>query len=188
MKRLEILVLSFLIVLPFSLYAFDFPERCESEHFTIYYQAGVDLLDVAYKINIDSSAWVYKGQDETIVAGSKPEDILAQGVNNLFDEVSDILDMHLYSYSGDIKICANKEELKKVFFKLFGRKLQAESFYYPDGNAIYISPVGLRPGILGHEMAHAIICHYFVVMPPMKVQEVLAGYVEYSINKKIKKQ
>jgi hypothetical protein len=48
---------------------------------------------------------------------------------------------------------------------------------------VYISYPEMTIGMLGHKIAHAIISHYFVVPPPAKIQEVLAGYVEYSIRK-----
>ena len=37
--------------------------------------------------------------------------------------------------------------------------------------------------VLGHEIGHAVISHYFVVLPSVKVQEVLAVYVEYQLRK-----
>jgi hypothetical protein len=55
----------------------------------------------------------------------------------------------------------------------------------PEGNTIYVSLKDVSLGMLAHEVAHAIISSYFVVAPPEKVQEVLAGYVEYSIRKKL---
>jgi len=36
---------------------------------------------------------------------------------------------------------------------------------------------------LGHEIGHAVISNYFVVQPPIRIQEVLAGYVEYQLRK-----
>ena len=35
----------------------------------------------------------------------------------------------------------------------------------------------LNENILVHEMAHCIIDHYFVILPPRKIQEMLAVYV-----------
>lgn len=169
-------------------YAFDFSNRVESEHFTVYYQNGVDPLDIAYKINIGNPLYLYKDESKVIVRGNEPKQLMVQNIDILFKEVCNILDMHLYSYHGDIKIYQSKEELKKTFSEMFGGELKSESFYCYEENTIYISTQGINPGILGHEMAHAIINHYFVVMPPMKVQEVLAGYVEYSINKKLRKK
>lgn len=187
MRKTTILLSLFFLTLPRYLYAIDFPHRCESKHFTIYYQQGVDPLDAAYKVNIGGSIYFYKNRSKTVSPDSEPKEILTQNIDILFNEVSDLLDMHLYTYRGSIKICLNKEELKKTFYEIFNRELKFESFYYHTENAIYISLESLRPGILAHEIAHAIINHYFVVMPPMRVQEVLAGYVEYTINKKSQK-
>jgi hypothetical protein len=39
--------------------------------------------------------------------------------------------------------------------------------------------------VLGHEIAHAIMSHYFVVLPSEKIQEVLAGFVEYQLRKNV---
>ena len=142
-------------------------------------------MNIAYQIQIGGTFYLYKDADKAIVAGGTPEDVLTENMDNLFNEVSDVLDIHLYSYHGEIKICLNKEELQKAFSELFNKELKAGSFYYHDQNVIYISTDGLRAGILAHEMAHAVISHYFVVLPPAKVQEVLAGYVEFAINKKV---
>ena len=185
MRKAVLLVLLLFLVPVSSLFAVDFPHRCDSDYFTIYYQDGVDPLNIAYQIRIGGSFYIYKDADKSIVAGEAPEDVLTENMDNLFNEVSDVLDIHLYSYHGEIKICLSKEELQKAFSELFNKELKAESFYYHEQNTIYITAEGLRAGILAHEMAHAIICHYFVVLPPAKVQEVLAGYAEFAINKKV---
>ena len=50
-------------------------------------------------------------------------------------------------------------------------------------NTIYASAENFKIGVIGHEIAHAVISHYFVVQPSVKIQEVLAGYVEYQLRK-----
>jgi hypothetical protein len=54
----------------------------------------------------------------------------------------------------------------------------------PADNTIYLSFNEMTLGIISHEMAHAIISNYFVTPPSPKIQEILSGYVEYSIRKK----
>ena len=54
---------------------------------------------------------------------------------------------------------------------------------FTDINTIYITAENFKKAVLGHEVAHAVISHYFVVQPSMKVQEVLAGYIEYQLRK-----
>ena len=101
----------------------------------------------------------------------------------LFTQVCDTLDMQLYSFQGKIKICLDRERLSQIYDDLFRKELQASSFYIYSLNTIYISADSFKREILGHEMAHAIISHYFVVQPSVKIQEVLAGYVEYQLRR-----
>ncbi|MDP8216639.1 MAG: hypothetical protein P9L98_04920 [Candidatus Kaelpia imicola] len=178
-------ILLFILILIPSVYAQDFALVCNGDYFTIHCHEGVDPLDIAYKIKVGPNFYIYKDSDKQIFRGGSPSDILAENIDALFEETSDLLDMHLYSYHGDIKIFLTKDELKRVFFELLGGELKSESFYYHDENTVYISAESLRAGMLAHEIAHAIISHYFVVLPPVKVQEVLSGYVEYNINKKL---
>jgi len=161
--------------------------RIDSHYFTVYYPSSLDPLDLAYNINVGSPIVVYKSESMEIVMGADPEEILADQIDVLFNEVSDILDMHLYSYHGEIKICETKEELHSTFKDIFGENTIAESFYFHPQNTIYISAQDFNPEVLGHEMAHAIISHYFVVLPPPKMQEVLAGFVEYQLRKRLQK-
>ena len=174
----------FILILVTSVYTQSFALVCNGDYFTINCQEGVDPLDVAYKIKVGPSLYVYKDSDKQIFRGGSPGDALADNIDTLFEEVSDLLDMHLYSYHGDMKIFPTKKDLEKVFSELLGGELKSESFYYHEENTIYIAVESLRVGVLAQEIAHAIISHYFVVLPPVKVQEVLSGYVEYNINKK----
>lgn len=186
MRKTSISLLIFLALCNIT-FAQNLSQRIDSHYFTIYYSSALDPLDLAYKINIGSPIIVYKSKNIEIVTGSDPDEIFADQIDILFNEVSDILDMHLYSYHGDIKIYPTKEELQSALRDILGRDIDAESFYHHDQNTIYISARSFNPYVLGHEIAHAIICHYFVVLPPVKVQEVLAGFVEYNLRKKLQK-
>ncbi len=159
--------------------------RIVGEHFTVYYQRGVDPLDVAQKIGVRGSVYLYKDESRAIIAAESPREVLTRELDNLFKEVSGILDMSLHYYHGNIKIYRDRQELQDVFRELFSQELEAEAFYFAEENAIFISAADITAGILAHEMAHAIINHFFVVMPPEKIQEVLAGYVEYHINRMV---
>ncbi len=154
--------------------------RIDGTYFSIYYQTGLDPLEIARQLDFSSPHLL------TGVYSSNPESTLAKTVDALFLEVSDILDIHLYSFKGNLRIFRDFQALNAAFYGLYRQSLKTSSFYVYDTNTIYIAADNLRVGILGHEMAHAIINHYFVVSPPVKVQEVLAGYVEYILNKKAK--
>lgn len=155
--------------------------KISGQNLVIYLASGLDTLALLGQLNI--------GIADTFLAGSdaKPkvtyDEELARAVDALFVRVSDILDIRLYSYEGSVKICRDQEQLAGIYSNLFGRKLAgASSFYVHSLNSIYVTQESFKAGILGHEIAHAVISNYFVVLPSIRIQEILAGYVEFQLR------
>jgi len=157
--------------------------KTESKHFVIYYSPQVDLSYLALQLNVSPSdnllAGKPVGRGEVTELGTSVADML----DTLFTQVCDILDMQLFSFQGEIKVCRDERQLKEVYYNLFRKDLEARSFYVNSLNTIYIASDSFKREILGHEMAHAIVSHYFVVLPSVKIQELLATYTEYQLRK-----
>lgn len=158
------------------------PKTIKSEHVTVICQSGTDISDLTRQLNI--------GLSEKILAGTStrkrdsPEGELADSVETLFMEVSNIMDMHIYSLQINVEVFKDAGSLRAEYKRLFNGDLgDRKSFYVADMTKIYINAADFNAWILGHEMAHAIMARYFVVPPPVKIQEVLAGYVEYNLRK-----
>lgn len=112
---------------------------------------------------------------------------LAQMLDLLTSQVSDILDMRLYNTKINIKVCATPERLAEIYKGMFHADLQGrKSFYVSGNNTIYASLDSFKREIIGHEIAHAIICNYFPTPAPVKIQEVLSMYVEYNLRRSTK--
>ena len=148
-----------------------------TEYFDLYIAPTVDFSWLSQRLDLRPS-------DEILAGRSSNSLGLASGIDSLFLRVCNILDIHLYSYRGKIKVCQDYNQLDSIYSGLFGTSLaNRHSFYVFSLNTIYISADNFKREILGHEIGHAVISHYFVVLPPVKVQEVLAGYVEYQLRK-----
>lgn len=169
------------------LFAFDDgfagARRLESAHFIVYTYPDTDTSNLAKQLNI--------GPSDKLLAGKPLRDRTATRANGLGDaldtlyaEVSAMLDMRLYSYKVNLKLCRDLKQVKAIYAGLFGGNLDTYSFYSYDLNTIYISTEDLSSCIVGHELSHAIISHYFVVAPPSKIHEILSMYVEYHLRKK----
>jgi len=157
-------------------------KKLESKHFSIYYSAQLDIGSLSEALNIRASDEVLTGKPLTNNSPYKAE--FTDMLDTLFRRICDILDMPLYNFHADIKICLDQSQLSQIYINLFEKSLyQQKSFYVYSLNTIYISADNFTPEILGHEIAHALIGHYFVVLPSVKIQEVLAGYVEYQLRK-----
>jgi len=182
MRLLKIIFIAVCFFLTFSLaYAVDdgfgAAKKIQSQHFIIYYAPQLDPYSLLEKLNIGPA-------DLVLSEGANVKDNgLLVALDTLYNIVMKDLDMYLYSLQGNLKICNDKDHLKNVYKSIFGSELKASSFYINDYNTIYISADDFTKEILGHEIAHMIVSHYFVVQPPEKVAEILSGYVEYQLRK-----
>ena len=160
----------------------SFDKKIEGKYVIVYYPAGLDAARLVQQLNIHPSDKISVG--ESLNAKNSYEEELVQMLDTLFLQVSDILEMHMYSFKINIKIFKNDTELSDIYRRLFNSSLGGRaSFYSYDLNSVYVSEDVFKPEIIGHEMAHAIICHYFPTPVPIKIQELLAMYTEYSLRR-----
>ena len=81
-------------------------------------------------------------------------------------------------YSDDEKLYKEYLEQKDTAFRGFDNARRFRAWYIHSEKTIYINVEDVDKGMLGHEMAHAIIDHYLLVRPPEKTAEILAKYVD----------
>ena len=159
-------------------------EAIKGRYFNTYVQSGIDKVGLLEKLNAGYFLQRARALSDTDYRkGDSLDDQIAKTLDAIYLEVSDILDIHMYSFSIDLEILPGRDTLSEELVKYFNKRLDMPSFYFYDRNKIYISYADMTLGMLSHEIAHAIVSHYFVVPPPVKVQEILAGYAEYSIRK-----
>jgi hypothetical protein len=157
-------------------------KKAEGRYIAVYVAPAIDTASLLQKLNMRPSDTLLTG--ETLSSKATYEDEMTNMLDVLFLQVSDILDMHLYSLKVNIKVCQTQTQLKNIYNDLFHSDLKdKQSFYVYGLNTIYVCEESFRREIIGHEMAHAIICHYFAISPPIKIQEILAMYTEYNLRK-----
>jgi hypothetical protein len=162
-----------------SAYEDDFgaAKKIEGKHFVVYYGPQLDLYVLLQQLNI--------GLGDTLLLNEPAikGDDFSMALDTFYGRIAHTLDMNLYSLQCNLKICRDDNHLRSVARAIFSRDYQGPSFYVNELNTIYISADHFTKEVLGHEIAHMIISHYFVVQPPAKVAEILAGYVEYELHK-----
>lgn len=154
-----------------------------SQYFAVYGPENLDILDVLNKLNYD---YFLQSQNFSNPAIREPKIVLADTLDAIFQESSRILGVHIYTFQATIEFLQDRDTLKVVIYKMTGVTMEERAFYFDDTKTIYVSLKDVTAGILGHEMAHAIISHYFGAPPPQNIQEILAGYVDYSLGKALK--
>lgn len=158
---------------------FSTDQILHSRYFTVYAESDINLEDLASRISVPSGVlMIVKNPSFSARAGN-----LEDQLDGLFLAVSSIMNIQLKKFHSEIKICRDAPSLSRVAVNLFGRPVQNRAFYVVALDTLYIDAEVVTLQVLGHEMSHAIQTHYFVVPPPEKIQEVLAGFVEYELRK-----
>lgn len=187
MKKCFLTIICIAVLVIYSPLSFaqshKFPLIARSEYFSIYGPASIDVDELLFKLNYN-----YFLQVDSLLGGvsQSPEHILVKTMDALYLEVSDALGIHVYSFHGSIEFHPDRSSLNDAFRRYFDEDFGERSFYLHEQETIYVSFPDLTLGMIGHEIAHAIQSHYFIVPPPVKVQEILSGYVEYSLRKSTK--
>lgn len=104
-------------------------------------------------------------------------------VDQLFQRVQAILEMHKPDLKVKLRLYGNHHGLNEEFLKISGKPTQAPAFYWRETNTIYLHLEKITSGILAHEMAHAVIAHFFIVSPPVKISELLCQYVDREVSR-----
>lgn len=161
---------------------FGSSKKIEGRNIVVYYDTQFDVSELTRLLNMGASDKLLISRPIDTAAFS-PEQELVDMLDTLFIQVCDILDMDVYSLKLNIKICRDAEHIKKIYTNLFDGTLDRESFYVYSINTIYVSREHFKREIIGHEIGHAVINNYFVVTPSIKIQELLAAYVEFQLRK-----
>ncbi len=146
----------------------------ETGYFTVYYKPGTDLykIEAALKKRISYFSAGMPADDAHVT------DKIRYQLDLLFTRAEEILDMHPKDMRLAIRIFPTRLDLNEEYFRIFNAEEDYKSFYINKFNTIYISAEDFSDSILAHEMGHAIVDHYFAVIPPEKVREILASYVD----------
>jgi len=99
-------------------------------------------------------------------------------VDRIVDMVERLLDMRPPGLRFSIRIFRSQAELDRAYHGLGLMGNAPAAFYSHTTLSIAVSLENITDRILAHEIAHAVICRYFGTPPPMRMQEVLAQYVD----------
>lgn len=146
----------------------------ESNYFIIYYRPTANLRQIERYITKRPLYLDQKARyGETTVS-----DEICYRLDKLFNRVKEVLNMYPKIPKVNIRIFRDRVELNDEYYRLLGKITDFRSFYINKHNTIYTSEVDMEDSVMIHEMAHVVIDHYFAVIPPEKVSEILASYVD----------
>lgn len=160
----------------------------KSRYITVHYQNPKHFAEFARKIAPGAVS-----RKLTHFLASSPTTTstgLGKYLDALLKRVQMLLDMPSSRMTVTIKILASEKEVQAHFNKVTGgvkhqyHSRRPPAFYAKKDNTVYIQTKRLHTGMLAHEMAHAVMLYYFRVPPPLKIQEMLAIYVDREISRR----
>ena len=151
----------------------------KSNYFTIYCDAAVDLKNVANRL--DRRGLFISGVYDPNPA-SAPTEKVAYRLDRILKRVEQILDMYPAIQDLKIKIYKDRESLNAEYYKIFTKSADYKAFYINQHETIYTSEEDISDSVISHEMGHAVVDHYFSVIPPERVRELLACYVDLHLE------
>jgi len=152
-------------------------EEIDTKNFTVYHEEGVDLNSVARRLR---RKIFFFGRVPSY--DESAEKNVSCRLDSLFGRAREILDMYPEIPKIKIKIFNDEDNLYREYRKLIGSSGWAKAFYVHFYRTIFTSKDTITDSVMAHEMAHAIIDHYYKYTPPPQVGEALASYVDMHIS------
>ncbi|MCM8761229.1 MAG: hypothetical protein NC938_04920 [Candidatus Omnitrophica bacterium] len=148
-----------------------------SRYFTVYCERTVDVRTVARRLGSGGVSFFGSG------SGATPEIKVADRLDGLLKRVEEILDMRPRAARFNVRIFNSRDNLEQEYRRIFGKtQNNLKAFYVHKYKTIYAYESGITDSIIAHEIAHAVIDSYFSVIPPTKVAEIMASYVDLHLE------
>ena len=106
------------------------------------------------------------------------QDEVKNKVDVIVERVVVLLDMRPVELRFRLVLLSSETEVQKVYKEKYNKNVDYIAFYAPKEKTIYVSVNDIRIGVLAHELAHLIIDLYYNVTTPIRIQELLAQFVE----------
>lgn len=147
---------------------------------TIYFKDGVDVGRVNKKI--DTYRIDYGLTDKPPRSRSGAEGEIAYKFDLIFFKVQEILDMRPRGLHLKVRIYRGQDDLDRVYMEIFDQQNKFIAYYIFKLNTLFASEEKVSANVMAHEIAHCVVDHYFSVIPPTKVAEMIAQYADVNLR------
>lgn len=109
------------------------------------------------------------------------EEVLAK-LDIVIEKVEVVLDMFPNNLAITVRILADRAAVSGVYRQKYNRKVDYVAYYSLSENTIYFSAYDTSIRVVAHEIAHAIVDHFFEVRPPYNMHELMAQFAEKHVT------
>ena len=163
------------VVLALLLLAWTAPAsgiEIQSRFASLDYQNSADLNRL-YKALRDGFGFGFNGGSAV-----KVEAEIRNRLDEFAGRVQEILDMHPKNFHYRLCLLPDRQAVNARYYAEYKKQPDFIAYFSPKSDTIYVSLDDLERTVIVHELAHAVIHHYFNQAPPVKIHELLAQYVQ----------
>jgi hypothetical protein len=142
----------------------------ETRYATIVFSDKKDLAALTRIIGRDFSLFSEHPEKNPLLTRSR--------MDKLVETVMTLLDMRPENLHFSIFLLKERSDVTAAYRRLGMMGKAPPAFYNHQSESVTVSVEDVTDGMLAHEIAHAVICFHFGTPPPMKMQEILAQYVD----------
>ena len=154
----------------------------ESSYATIFVDKDIGLKDVVKRIDVSFAIYDPIESRLFLNKGISDEERLANKIDIIVRKARKILDMHPQGFNVNIRVYESNQDMWDTYQEIFKERKEYIAFYIHKFQTVYISLDNVSESVLAHEIGHSIIDNYFGVLPPMKIRELLACYVDVHLK------
>lgn len=143
---------------------------------TIFLKHDVDIRKVNSRI--DTYRIDFGLTEKPSRASNDIEGEIAYKFDLIFFKVQEILDMRPSGLHLNVRIYKGQDDLDRVYMEIFDQNNKFIAYYIFKINSLFVSEEKISANVMAHEIAHCIVDHYFSVIPPTKVAEMIAQYAD----------
>jgi len=154
----------------------------ESNYATIFIDKDVKVKKVSDRIDVSFARYDPIERELFLDKGVTEEEKLANKIDIIVRKAKKILDMHPRDFHVRIRVYESEEALWELYEDIFKEKKEHMAFYIHRFETVYIPIKNVSESVLAHEIGHAIIDTYFRMLPPEKIRELLACYVDVHLK------
>ncbi|MFA6355760.1 MAG: HAMP domain-containing protein [Candidatus Omnitrophota bacterium] len=147
---------------------------------TIFFKDKVDVRRVNERIDTYRIDFGLSEKPER--ASKDAEGDIAYKFDLIFFKVQEILDMRPRDLHLNVRIYKGQSDLDRVYVEIFNQDNKFIAFYIFKLNSLFASEEKISANVMAHEIAHCVVDHYFSVLPPSKVAEMIAQYADVHLR------
>lgn len=154
----------------------------ESSYATIFVDTDVDLGNLVKRIDVSFARYDPIEKRLFLDRGISDSERLANKIDIIVRKARKILDMHPQGFHVNIRVYETEEDMWNIYENIFKERKEYMAFYIHKFQTVYIPSDNVSESVLAHEIGHSIIDSYFGILPPEKIRELLACYVDVHLK------